>query len=326
MLVRTRFILVTGSLGKTTAKELLGQILASRYSTFRSVRNQNAKRLLSLNILRVRPWHRFAVVEAGTGGPGELSRSSKLLLPDVAIVLVVAGTHLRSFGSLDEIADEKLSALEGLRKGGTAIINADDQRLCKVDSHKGYKVLKFGTSSSCDLWAEKIESKWPETLSFEARTATEKVGIRTQLPGTHWIPSLLASLLAAKHCGVSLAEAAETTPLVRPFTARMQPVQMPSGAIVIRDEYNGSPSSFHTALEFFETARARRKILIAGDYSDSVIRRRRRLNRLGRTAAELCDLAIFIGESSHHSKHGAAKAGMDASKVFTFSYPRDAVS
>jgi len=325
-LVKTRFILVTGSLGKTTAKEALGRILASRHPTFRSVRNQNARRLLSLNILRVRPWHRFAVIEAGTGRPGELSRSSKLLRPDVAVVLVVAGTHRRSFGSLDEIAVEKLSALEGLRKGGTAIINADDKRLSHIDSDRGYQVLKFGTSSSCDLYAENIKSQWPGGLTFEARTATERVAIGTQLAGTHWIPSILASLLAAKHCGFSLAEAAETTPLVRPFAARMQPVQMPSGAIVIRDEYNGSPSSFHTALEFFEAAKAKRKILIAGDYSDSVVKRRRRLTRLGRTAAGLCDLAIFIGESSYHSKEGAIRAGMDAGKAFSFSYPKDAVS
>jgi len=106
----------------------------------------------------------------------------------------------------------------------------------------------------------------------------------------------------------------------------MQPVQLPSGAIVIRDEYNGSPSSFRTALEFFELAEAERKILVAGDYSDSAVKRRRRLARLGRTAASLCDLAIFIGEHSHHSRIGAIQAGMDTSKALNFSYPQDALS
>jgi UDP-N-acetylmuramoyl-tripeptide--D-alanyl-D-alanine ligase len=244
----------------------------------------------------------------------------------VAVVLVVGETHRHSFSSLDEIAKEKLSALEGLTKGGTAIINADDQRLTTVESNNVFKVSKFGTSSSCDLYAENITSRWPERLTFDVRSATETVQIRTQLVGTHWIPSLLASLLTAQHCGVPLNEAAEIAPKFKPFPARMQPVQLPSGAIVIRDEYNGSPSSFRTALEAFESAEAKRKILIAGDYSDSTVKRRRRLTRLGRAAASLCDLAIFIGEHSYHSREAAIQAGLGSRKALSFSYPQDAVS
>ena len=140
-LLNTKFILITGSLGKTTSKEYLGQILAKRHPTFRSLRNQNARSLLSLNILRVKPWHRFAVIEAATSRPGNMVKSARLLRPDVAVVLTVAGTHLRSFNSLDEIAEEKLSALEGLTKGGTAIINADEERLAVIESNDVFKVL-----------------------------------------------------------------------------------------------------------------------------------------------------------------------------------------
>ena len=176
------------------------------------------------------------------------------------------------------------------------------------------------------MYAENITSQWPGRLTFDVRSAAETVKIETQLVGTHWVPALLASLLAAQQSGVPLNAAAEISPLLKPFPARMQPVRLPSGATVIRDEYNGSPASFRTALESFESAQARRKILIAGDYSDSTVKRRRRLIRLGRTAAGFCDLAIFIGEHSYHSQRAAVEAGLDSNKALSFSYPQDAVS
>jgi len=326
VLLNTRFVLVTGSLGKTTTKELLGQILAQHHSTFRSVRTQNAQRLLLLNVLRVRPWHRFAIIEAGTARPGMLIRASRLLRPDAVVILMVAGTHRRGFSSLEVTAKEKLSALKGLKRGGTAILNGDDPRLNSVESNENFQVLRFGTSLTCDLRADRIEGQWPARLAFEARSSTETANVRTRLVGTHWVPALLASLLTAKHFGLQLGKAAEITARIRPFSARMQPVQLPSGAIIIRDEYNGSPPSYEMALQAFKSAEAERKILIVGDYSDSTIKRRRRLKRLGRTAASLCDLAIFIGEYSHYSREAAIQSGLDPASALIFSYPQDAVS
>lgn len=325
LLPNTRFILVTGSLGKTTTKELLAEILQRRGSTFRSKRNQNARSLLSLNILRVRPWHRFAVIEVGTAKPGVLIKSSRLLKPDIAVVLVVAATHQSGFDSLDEIAKEKLSVLRNISPGGIAILNGDDPRLSTVKSTDSIQVLRFGTSEECDLFARNITSLWPDRLSFDACNSNASTPVKTQLVGIHWTPALLAALLTAGHCGVPLSEAAEAAASFRAFPARMQPVRLPSGAIVIRDEYNGSPSSYESALEAFQTAQAERKILIAGDYSDSKIKRRRRLRQLGRTAARLCDLAIFIGEYSHYSRDGAVQAGLDPARAFHFAYLRDAV-
>ena len=323
-LVSTKFILITGSLGKTTTKECLSEILAVRFPTFRSVRNQNARRLLSLNVLRVRPWHRFAVIETATFKPGVMAKAANLLRPDVAVIVSVAGTHLHGFGSIEEIAKEKMSALGGLRKGGAAILNGDEPRLSLSSSENTFQTLKFGTSHSCDLHADNITSRWPDRLNFRASSASDTVEFKTQMVGTHWIPSILASLLTAEYCGVPLSEAAEMTPRFLPFTARMQPVRLPSGAVFIRDEYNGSPWSFETALEAFELAEAQRKILITGDYSDSTVRRRRRLARLGRRAAGLCNLAVFVGEHSHHSQQAAVRAGLTSSTALNFAQPKDA--
>jgi UDP-N-acetylmuramoyl-tripeptide--D-alanyl-D-alanine ligase len=143
--------------------------------------------------------------------------------------------------------------------------------------------------------------------------------------GTHWTPTLLAGILAAQECGIPLGEAAAAASSFQAFPARMQPVELPSGAIVIRDEYNGSPDSFETALRAFKSARAKRKILIAGDYSDSSTKRRRRLTRLGRTAADLSDFAIFIGEHSHYSRDGAIQAGLAPERTHSFPHLRNAV-
>jgi UDP-N-acetylmuramoyl-tripeptide--D-alanyl-D-alanine ligase len=198
--------------------------------------------------------------------------------------------------------------------------------LAGVTSSGVFRVLKFGKSTSCDLVAENITSQWPNRLSLEVRTNGESASVRTKLVGAHWTPAILASLLAAQECGIPLKDAADVVSSLTAFAARMQPVELPSGAVVIRDEYNGSPYSYEAALAAFEQAEAERKILIAGDYSDSTVKRRRRLARLGKTAAGLCDLAIFIGEHSHHSRDGAIHAGLDPEKVLNFAFVFDAVS
>lgn len=326
LLWRTRFIAITGSLGKTTAKDALAAILALDHRAFGSVGTQNARRLVSLNLLRVRPWHRFAVIELGTAGPGQLIRPAVQVRPDVAIILGVAPTHIRNYRSLEDIAREKMQLLEGLKPGGLVVINGDEPLLEAIPMDPALRVTRFGLGPGLDLRAEAITSRWPDRLSFQAVAGESRIPIRTRLVGEHWVPALLSALLAARSCGVELRRAGEALQALSPCRGRLEPVALPGGAIVIRDEYNASPFSYDAALKVLEQARAGRRIAVFGDMNDTKDKIGRRLRRLGRRAAEICDLAVFVGDNSHHARVGALRAGLSESSAVCRTDPAEAAA
>lgn len=320
MLPNTKFVAVTGSLGKTTAKECLAAILSTRQSTFMSVGNQNAGTLLSLNLLRVRPWHRFAVIETAAGDRQSLRDVGRLVRPDVALIVSIALAHTSTFGTLDAIAQEKLSLLTGLTPSGVAVVNGDESRLQAAGATGACSVLRFGvagaTPPAWDLVAEQVQSCWPDRLRFLARSGTESQTVATRLVGAHWTPAVLAAILAAMALGFPLGEAAAAVARVDPHPARMQPVSLGDGVTCLRDDYNGAPESWDAAFAVMAAAQARRKVLVAGDFSDSRHGPRQRLQRMGRAAAEWARMAVFVGPDGHYSRKGAAEGGMDSGSIF----------
>ena len=240
LLWRTTVIGVTGSVGKTTAKEAIAGILSTHGRTFRSYRNQNGGLSVALNLLRTRPWHRFAVLEIATTRAGEMLRATRIVRPDIRVVLNVKSTHTNRFPALDDIAREKAQFLAGIGRKQVVVLNIDDFRVAKMSEDKPCKVATFGTAGTADLQASSLSSIWPSRLSFEVRRGNESVSVETQLVGEHWMPSALASIAVALECGMNLTAAATALQQVEPFPARMQPVQVPSGAIFLRDDYLSS--------------------------------------------------------------------------------------
>ncbi len=268
LLFRTTFIAITGSVGKTTAKECLAGILTAHARTLKTFSNHNEVPAVARAILQVRPWHRYAVFEIATAVPGMVRRSAHLVRPHIGIVLAVARTHTDKFPSLEDTAREKESLLEELRPDGLAILNAEDPRVKQMAGRCRCKVKMFGQSEGHDLWADQISSKWPDRLTFQANTPTEQQRIEMKLVGEHWVNSVLAALLAAQSCGIRLEAAATALSEVEPFPARMQPVLLPSGATMLRDELNGSEETWKAAFQVLENCQALRRVLVLGDVSD----------------------------------------------------------
>jgi UDP-N-acetylmuramoyl-tripeptide--D-alanyl-D-alanine ligase len=311
LMFRTTVIAITGSVGKTTAKECLAAVLATRGATLKTLDNQNDGPGVPRTLLRLRPWHRFAVIEVGTATPGLIARSARLVKPDLAIVLNVAHTHTDAFASLDATAAEKAALVGRLARRGIAILSGDDDRVRAMAERCRGRVVWFGQKPDSDVVAEDVRSGWPERLRFVVRAGRDRVLVRTQLVGAHWVNSALATLAAARACGVPPAEAAAALAGVAPFTARMQPVALPGGAVVIRDEETGSPDSLRAMLAVLREARAGRRVLVWSDLSDSKAKPRKRQRDMGLVAAELADAAIFVGEHAHHAVRAAVGAGMD---------------
>jgi len=307
---RTTFIAITGSAGKTTTAHCVGAILSAHYPTNWTPGGQNARTHLALNVLRTRFRHRFAVIEVGTRAPGALRRAAWMIAPDIAVVLTVLGVHTNVFPTLEEVAAEKEQLLSRLGKHGLAILNEDDTRVREMGTRCRGQVRTFGCAPPATLRGTAISSVWPRRLSFRADYAGESCFVETQLVGEHMATPVLAALAVAVSCGVPLSQAAAALGSVSPVPGRMQPMMLPHGVTVLRDEFNPSLPTFDPGLRVMQTAEASRRIVILGDVLDSPLTVRPRMRDLGRKVAASADLGIFIGTVSKVAAKAASEAGL----------------
>jgi UDP-N-acetylmuramoyl-tripeptide--D-alanyl-D-alanine ligase len=327
MLVRTAFIAVTGSLGKTTAKELIAAVLGSQAPTARSFRNQNSGLLLALNVLRVRPWNRFAVIEVAGSRPGLMRSAAYLLHPDAAVILSVLRTHTDAFENLDEHAREKEILMNYVKRHGFVVLNGDDPRVLAMAKKASCSVVTVGSSPDFDLCASNATSKWPDRLAFDlSEPRGKRLRVSTCLVGKHWLPSVLATLQTAQRFGIELTVAAEKLAMAQPFPGRLQPVALPSGAVLLRDDYNASIDTVEASLKVLEEATAARRWLVMTDLTDLGRKRHRsfRLRFLAERASKSVDAIVFVGESAEYGRRHAIRAGIPPNMAHGFSTLFDA--
>ena len=180
-------------------------------------------------------------------------------------------------------------------------------------------VIRFGASESCDIRLISTESRWPERLKLSILVDGENHDIKTRLVGTHWAPTILASLATAHYCGIPIKDAIKSLQLIEPFWARMQPIYLPSsGATILRDDWNGSIDTYEVAFKVLDEARVARKIVVFSDFSDSTKKLRKRANYLGRMGAKYADIAIFVGDYADRSVRTAQLAGLSEEHVHGF--------
>jgi UDP-N-acetylmuramoyl-tripeptide--D-alanyl-D-alanine ligase len=324
LMFRTTFIAITGSVGKTTCKEAIAEVLSSRFPTLRTRGGNNHFRGVFRTILRVRPWHRYCVIEIGLDRPGQMEKFARAVRPDIAVWISVAKTHTMMFKTLENTASEKSKLVSALRPGGIAVLNDDNPYIAAFTPPAYAKTVYFGSTERSRCRATNISSRWPARLSFHAEVDGEEGEVNTLLVGEHWVNSLLPALAIGKIAGISLADAADALSRYEPMSLRMAPVLLPNGATIIRDERNGSVDTMAAAFKVFEDATAARKLLILTDVSDSTQRPRARLRQMGKRAAEVADAVMFVGEHCEAGAKGAIEFGMSPDQVWFFYNIQDA--
>jgi len=323
---RTTFIAITGSAGKTTTTACVGAILSAHFSTNWTPGGRNGRVSLARDILRTRFRHRFMVMEVGTRAPGALRKAAWMIAPDIAVVLTVLGIHTDVFPTLDAMAAEKEQLLSRLGKRGLAILNADDPLVREMATRCRGSVRMFGTSAGTFVRGTDLSATWPCRLSFWAHYGSDSCRVQTNLVGEHMLTPALAALAVAVSGGVPLEQAAASFAEIQPVTGRMQPMTLPCGAIVLRDDFNASVSTLLAGLNVMRTAEAPRRIVIVGDILDSTFTVRPRLRDLGRRVAGAADLAIFIGNASKISAKAAIAAGLSPESALAFQNLREAAA
>jgi UDP-N-acetylmuramoyl-tripeptide--D-alanyl-D-alanine ligase len=269
---------VTGSVGKTTTKEILAALLGARFRVLKSEGNFNNEYGLPLTLFRLEETHQAAVLEMGMSRRGELSRLAEIAKPDVGVVTRVSPAHLEFFASVDEIALAKRELIEGLNgKNSTAVLNADDARVAAFGAYAPGRVLTYGIEKRAFFVAENIEDRGALGTTFDYVSPEGRVRLELALPGRHVIANALASLAAASVWGIGIEEARAVLPGLRPPAMRGELLRFSDGAALINDSYNSSPAALQAMMALLaSTPGFKRKILAVGE-----------MRELGTTSAQL---------------------------------------
>jgi UDP-N-acetylmuramoyl-tripeptide--D-alanyl-D-alanine ligase len=317
------FIGVTGSCGKTTTKELIAAVLASRFKGRKNPGNRNLPLSLAKTIMRVRPWDDFCVLEIAAAIGGQriaLERPLSLVRPQIGVVTNIGTDHLSAFGTVEAIVGEKGKLIAALPPDGTAVLNADDPRVFGMRAQCVGKVLTYGLAPEAMMRAEHISSCWPERLSFTVRYAGQAQEVQTQLCGAHWVPCVLAALAVGVALKVPLATAARAVEKVPPYSGRMEPIQRPDGVTFVDDSIKAPLWSIPASLQFMREARAPRKVVVIGTISDfrgtSNSVKARIYADVARQALEVAEYAVFVGPHARKALRARRQSGDAALQAF----------
>jgi UDP-N-acetylmuramoyl-tripeptide--D-alanyl-D-alanine ligase len=269
---------VTGSVGKTTTKEILAALLGSRLRILKSEGNFNNEYGLPLTLFRLDETHQAAVLEMGMSRRGELSRLAEIARPDVGVVTRVAPAHLEFFASVEEIALAKRELIEGLNGSeSVAVLNADDPLVAAFAAHAPGRALTYGVDRAADYRAEAIEDRGALGSTFTLAAGSKRVPLKLALAGRHVISNALAALAGASVWGIGAEEAHSVLRNLRAPSMRGELLRLSNGAALINDSYNSSPAALHAMIGVLAaTPGYRRRILAAGE-----------MRELGQTSPQL---------------------------------------
>jgi UDP-N-acetylmuramoyl-tripeptide--D-alanyl-D-alanine ligase len=301
---------VTGSVGKTSTKELVAHVLGRRWEVLRNTGNYNNEIGLPLTLLELRPRHAVAVLEMGMYAIGEIALLARLARPRVGIVTNVGPVHLERLGSLDAIARAKGELVEALPAGGCAVLNGDDERVRRMTERTAANVLTYGKGPGCDVSIVKLESRGLDGLTLSLATPAGTLEVRTPLGGAHHAYTVAAATGAALALGMGLDEIAVALEDAPP-TLRTVIHRLPQGGLLIDDTYNASPASVIAALDFLAECRGRR-VAILGDMFELGVAEEEGHRQVGRRAAAVVDELWAVGERARWIAEEARAAGLAA--------------
>lgn len=322
-----RVVGITGSTGKTIAKEIVADVLARTLKVLRNEGNLNSETGLPMTLLTLEPSHEVAVLEMSMYAEGEIARLAEIAQPEVGVVLAVHPTHLERAGSLEAITRAKAELPAALPADGLAVLNADDPRVAAMRGVTAAAVRTFGIGPAADVRATDVESHGVGGTSFTLHAPWATRRLRSATPGRHLVPHALAAAIVAEHFGVPLDEVEAALAYGSRAPHRMALVEAASGATVIDDTYNASPVSVAAALDFLAespVAPGRARYAVLGDMLELGSDEERLHREVGSRVATVADALVAVGERGRWIADGARAAGL--ARVTTAHDADDAVA
>lgn len=308
---------VTGSVGKSTTKEMIAAVLSTRYKVEKTPANHNNDIGMPMAILAMPEDTEVAVLEMGMNHFREIAYLASIGKPDIAVIINVGTMHIEHLGSRDGILKAKLEILEGMREHGKVILNGDDNLLWNQRGSSNLQAVYFGVRNpDCDVKGFEIH-QIEGALSFHAQRGRTQFSVELELEGEHFVHDALAAVAVGLEMGIPEKEISRSLSRFQNIAGR-QEIYEKNGFTIIHDCYNAGPESMAAALNVLGN-RPGRRVAVLGDMLELGACARAEHYKIGRIAAEKADLLLAFGPHSEGMLLGARTGGMSAkfSRAFT---------
>ena len=308
-----RVVGITGSVGKTSTKELTAAVLSRRYDVVKSEGNLNNEIGLPLTLLELDQHHERAVLEMGMYARGEIAMLCSIARPAVGVVTNVGPVHLERLGTIEAIAQAKAELVEALTGDGVAILNYDDVRVRPMAGLTRARVFFYGLDPAAELWADNIESQGLQGIRFLMHYRDEALHVQVPLLGRHSVHTSLRAAAVGLTDGMSwdhILEALQD----RRAQLRLVAVPGPHGSTILDDTYNASPESTIAALNLLAELEGR-KIAVLGDMLELGYHEEEGHRKVGLRAIDIARVLVTVGERGAIIAEEARRNGMPAERV-----------
>lgn len=301
-------IAVTGSNGKTSTKDMIAQVLRSRYTIHSTQGNYNNEIGVPLTVLGLEEQHEILVAEMGMRGLGQIKRLTEVCPPNLGVITNIGPVHLELLGSMGNIAQAKGELLEGLGPEGVAVLNGDDPSVRgQARSFKG-KVVFYGLDQANNLIARGVTMDPEGHPSFVVRYEQEEVKVRLGVPGVHNVWNACAALTVGLQYGISLAEGAKALEALSASAMRLEVQRNSQGVIIVNDSYNASPASMKGALDTLAHMYCSgKRVAILGDILELGEISKEAHREVGEYARDSAEELIFIGKHASLMQEAAGR-------------------
>lgn len=286
---------ITGSVGKTSTKEMIAAVLEEKYNVLKTKGNFNNELGVPLTVFGLRPDHEIAVLEMGISDFGEMHRLAKIARPDTCVITNIGLCHLEFLKSRDGILKAKTEIFDFLESDGHVILNGDDDKLITVRDVKGIKPLFFGVDNHQGVWADEIESRGLKGISCRIHAGEESFKVLIPIPGRHMVYNALAGTAVGLTYGMNMEEIKKGIESLQSLSGRFHIIETGNRTIV-DDCYNANPVSMKASLDVLQDALGRRVAILGdmGELGKEEVEMHREVG--GYAAARDIDKIICVGE------------------------------
>lgn len=300
---------ITGSVGKTSTKEMIASVLAQKYTVHKTEGNFNNEIGLPLTIFKIRPEHQVAVLEMGISDFGEMHRLATMAQPDICVITNIGLCHLENLGTRDGILKAKTECFAHMRPGGTAILNGDDDKLCTIPTVDGKPVVFYGMEKGeKQIYATDVKNLGLQGMQALIHTPKGDFTAHIPIPGAHNVYNALAGTAVGLQLGLDLAQIAQGIEAVQTIAGRTNLIHV-AGMTVIDDCYNANPVSMKASIDVLAGAEGRR-IAVLGDMGELGADERKLHYEVGMAVGKSGIDALFCaGELAAEYAKATAEAG-----------------
>ncbi len=313
---RNRFsipvVQITGSVGKTTTKEMIASVLSAKLRVLKTPENFNNDIGTPLTLLGLGPEHEAAVIETGMNHFGEIEYLGEMVRPDIAVISNIGDAHIEFLGSRQGILQAKCEIFTHLKEGGLVVLNGDDPLLDTVSVN--YPTVRCGRSEHCQARIAELADHGIEGVSCTVVTEKDRYELFISTPGDYLAYSASIAVAVAESLGLNHEEIVRGVADYVPAGSRMRVLRLPGGRVILDDCYNANPQSVAAALEVLARTDCDRKVTVLGDMCELGELTGRAHYNMGALAAMLgVDMVVAIGEKAAKIADGAAQSGSSVS-------------